>query len=389
MSAALNFSDFRLKAKRRLPKGLFEYIDRGTEDELALTTIRDRLDRLKFLPRILAGDPDPVLETTVFGRSQPQPLVVAPTALAGLVAHDGEVKLARVAAAHGLPFTVSTQSITGVEDIRAAVPDATLWFQLYMWQDRALSYHLLEQVKACGISTLVVTLDTPVSAKREYNTRNGFGIPFSFSPRAAIDMACHPGWLARVMLPYLRHSGVPTYGNYPPAFRSKITRPSIDRAVKLLSLSREDLVTLRARWQGEIILKGVLHPDDAELAVNLGADGIVVSAHGGRNLDAAVAPADVLPQIAQRVAGRLKVFADSGVRRGSDVLKYLALGADAVLLGRLPLWALAANGERGADQALHMLVHEMTTTMALIGARMPGECEIFPHTAAPARDAAQ
>lgn len=377
MSAALNFDDFRLRAKRRLPRGLYEYIERGTEDELALKTIRSRLDALTFVPRILAGDPAPVLETSLFGHTLPLPLVVAPTALAGLVAHDGEVKLARVAAALGLPFTVSTQSVTGVEDIRAAVPDAQLWFQLYMWQDRELSYRLLDQVKACGISTLVVTLDTAVSAKREYNIRNGFGIPFRFSARAAMDMARHPGWLLRVMLPYLRGAGIPTFGNYPPAFRSRITRPSVHGAVKLRSLSREDLSLLRARWPGEIILKGVLHPDDAALALAAGADGIVVSAHGGRNLDTAVAPADVLPAIAERVSGRCRVLADSGVRRGSDVLKYLALGADAVLLGRLPLWGLAAGGESGAEQALRMLVSEMEITMALMGARTPRACEIF------------
>jgi L-lactate dehydrogenase (cytochrome) len=294
--------------------------------------------------------------------------VVAPTALAGLVAFDGETKLARAAAAVGVPFCVSTQSITTIETIRRGAPDAELWFQLYVWRNRSLTLNLLDRVRASGCDTLVITVDTPVGPNREYNQRNGFAMPMVPSLRAAVDFAMHPRWTLGVMARYLARDGLPTYGHYPDAFRTAVTRPSVSDAVRLEGrLTWDDINLLRDHWHGKVIIKGILSVEDALQAAKLGVDGIVVSAHGGRNLDCLPAPADVLPAIAGAVSQRLTVLADSGIRRGTDVLKYCALGASAVLLGRLPLWGLAARGEAGAEAVLRMIVRETSTAMAFLG----------------------
>lgn len=364
----LNAADYREKARRRLPRGLFEYIDRGTEDEQALTRLRGSLDAVTLRPSVLSGHASRDIGMTLFGKELPTPLVVAPTALAGLVAHDGELKLARAAESLGIPFCVSTQSVTTIEDIRRAAPDAALWFQLYVWRDRALTADLLKRVRANDCECLVVTADTQMSPNREYNQRNGFGIPFKPTVRNVADMAVHPGWLLGVMLRYMFAGGIPTYGHYPPEFRSAITRAGIADAVRLRTdLSWDDVKRLRDEWPGKLIVKGVLSVEDAELAAGVGADGIVVSAHGGRNLDCLPSPASCLPAIAEAVGDSMAVLADSGVRRGTDALKYLAMGAQGVMLGRLPLWGLAAGGEEGARAILSMMLREMDTAMGFLG----------------------
>lgn len=369
MRQMLNVDDYRAQARRILPRGLFEYIDRGTEDEVALTRLRHALDSVVLQPSVLTGLVQPDLSTVVLGKTLSAPIVVAPTALAGLVVFDGEVKLARAASAVGIPFCVSTQSITTIEMIRRGAPDAELWFQLYVWRDRSLTLNLLDRVGASGCDTLVVTVDTPVGPNREYNQRNGFAMPMVPSFRAAVDFAMHPRWTLGVMGRYLARDGMPTYGHYPKAFRAAVTRPSVADAVRLEgSLTWDDIALLRDHWRGQIIIKGILSVDDALGAAKLGVDGIVVSAHGGRNLDCLPAPVDVLPAIVDAVSQRLAVLADSGVRRGTDVLKYCTLGASAVLLGRLPLWGLAAGGEAGAEAALRMIVREINTAMAFLGA---------------------
>ena len=369
MPMLLNASDYRHRARQFLPRGLFEYIDRGSEDETALTRLRASLDAMTLLPAVLTGHDRRDFDTVLFGRRIAAPLVVAPTALAGLVSHDGEAKLARAASRVGVPVCISTQSVTAVERIRRGAPDALLWFQLYVWRDRALTARLLERASACGCDNLVVTVDTPVSPNREYNARNGFGIPFKPRLRSMIDVALHPGWLFGVLARYLMGEGVPSYGHYPDAFRTAITRADIAEAVRLEPrLSWDDMRWLREIWPGKLTIKGVLAVEDAEKAVEIGADGIVVSVHGGRNLDCLPAPVDCIPAIVRAVKGRLTILADSGVRRGTDVLKYLALGAEAVLLGRLPLWGLAAGGEAGAEAVLRMVLREMDTAMAFLGA---------------------
>lgn len=373
-----NFHDYRAAARRKLPRGLFEYIDRGTENEVAIRALRDSLDAIQIAPCALTGHGARDLSTTIFGKQLDLPLIIAPTALAGLVSHDGETKLAKAAAKAGIPFCVSTQSITTVEDIRAGAPNANIWFQLYMWRDRALTRALLDRVWASGVTTLVVTADTPTGPNREYNARNGFGMPMKPSLRAGLDMARHPGWLIGVILAYVRTTGMPTYGHYPAQHRVAITGAPSGEAVQLEHrLNWNDLVAVRREWRGEIVIKGLLSVADAMKAVDLGAEAIVVSTHGGRNLDSAPTTARVLPEIAESVGEKLTVLADSGIQRGSDVLKYIGLGAKAVLAGRLPLWGLASGGEAGAHAILAMLKREMDLTMTMLGLERPDE--IAPH----------
>lgn len=363
-----NTDDFRAIARRRLPRGLFDYIDRGTEDERALGNIRASLDAIRLEPRILGGGRAIDLSASVLGRVRPTPLIVAPTALAGMVADRGESKLARAASRFGIPFTVSTQSVEPIEDIRRAAPDAELWFQLYVWRDRDLTRELLRRVAGQGCDVLVLTVDTQMPPKREYNLRNHFGVPFRPTPRNIVDMLCHPRWLLGVIGKSLATRGMPSYGHYPPEFRSGMMKPQTVEALKLdPDLTWDDFRALRDGWRGQIVLKGVLAPEDALRARAEGADAVVVSTHGGRNFDCLPTTAEALPRI--RAAGEVpELLADSGVRRGSDVLKYLALGAQAVQLGRAPLWGLAAGDEGGAVALIEMLLEEMRVSMGFLGA---------------------
>ncbi|KAA0677951.1 alpha-hydroxy acid oxidase [Roseomonas genomospecies 6] len=368
MAATLNIDDLRRSARRFLPRGMFEYIDRGTEDETALARLRQSFDRCELMPRVLIDTGDRSLDAPLFGRRRPLPFVIAPTAAAGLVRFGGEVLLARAAAAAGIPFCVSTQSITAIEEIAAS--GAELWFQLYVWRDRDLTHALLDRVAGCGAETLLLTVDTAVSPKREYNQRNGFGVPVTPSLRGALDVALHPVWAWTVLLRCLRTGGWPAYAHYPAEFRGRITESVAHDRVRLCDrLSWSDVADLRQRWRGRIIVKGVLSPDDARRAAEAGVDAIVVSNHGGRNLDSAPSPLAVLPRIADAVGDRLTLLADSGVRRGSDAAKLLAAGAEAVLLGRAPLFGLASDGQQGAERALAILGDELDRTMALLGCR--------------------
>lgn len=367
MLSALNVDDVRALARRRLPRGIFDYIDRGAEDEVGLARLRRAFDEILLHPKVLVDVAARDLSIELFGRRQPLPLVIAPTAAAGLCWHLGEIELARAAGKAGIPFTIATGSITEMERIVMESP-GPLWFQLYMWQERALSHALIDRARANGIETLVLTVDTAALPIREYNTRNGFEIPIKASARGGLDMLRHPGWVLNVLLRYLLDEGVPTYRHYPESFRAKITRKATWEQVRLAdTLGWNDLKELRRRWSGRLILKGVLRPDDARRAVEAGVDGIVVSSHGARNLDAAVPPIRTLPAIVEAVNGRAAILADSGVRRGADVLKLLALGADAVLVGRAPLFGIAAGGEAGALHVLDLLRQEMLATLGLLG----------------------
>lgn len=374
MAQLLNARDYRDAARKYLPRALFEYIDRGTEDELGLDKLRRSFEAIDLVPRILAGHAERDLKTSVLGQEIGMPLVVAPTALAGLVSHNGEVKLARAASRLGVPVCISTQSVTTIEEVRAGAPDAQLWFQLYVWKDRRLTQALLQRVKEAGAAVLVVTADTPLGPKREYNSRNGFSIPLRYSARACLDVAMHPRWLLGVLLRYVLAAGMPTYGHYPEEFRAAVTRPAVAEAVRLENrLDWDDIGRLRQWWPGKLVIKGVLSVADAIKSREAGADGIVVSSHGARNLDAAPAPADILAPIVQAVGQRLDVLADSGVMRGSDALKYIGLGAKAVMTGRLPLWGLAAGGEAGAAGLLTMLKDEIDLTLAMLGLSTPAQ----------------
>lgn len=364
----LNIADYRELARRRLPRGLFEYIDRGTEDEVGLRQIRRSLNAIKLSQSVLNDVSEPDTSVAILGDQLSMPVIVGPTAVAGLVWHDGEVQLARAARSAGIPFCVATQSMTSMEEIADRARGANLWFQLYVFQDRNLTYELLRRAAALGIRNLLLTADTPRSPKKEWNTRNGFGIPITPSLVGAADVARHPRWLTGVLMRYLLSMGVPTYAHYPAEYRTKITRSSVVDNVKLArKLTWEDVKEIRRIWSGNLIIKGILSTKDAETALSVGADAIVVSCHGGRNFDSAPVAIDVLPQIADAVGESMTILADSGIRRGSDVVKYIAAGAKATLVGRATLYGIAASGESGATGVLDILREELDHCLAFTG----------------------
>jgi isopentenyl diphosphate isomerase/L-lactate dehydrogenase-like FMN-dependent dehydrogenase len=287
--------------------------------------------------------------------------------------YEGEIALARAAREAGIPFTLATGSMTAMEKV-AAEAGGRLWFQLYMWPDKSMSHKLVERAKAAGYEALVVTVDGTVSGNREYNLRNGFTIPFSFTRKNITDVLMHPRWLFGVLARYMVTTGMPRYENYPSEIKYKVTAAPMGRSqMKNDSLNWEDLKVLRKIWPGTLIVKGLAHPQDAVMAADCGADGVVVSNHGGRNLDGSMAPLEALPEIVDAVGKRISVLVDGGFRRGSDIVKALALGADAVLIGRSTLYGVAAGGHAGATRAIKLFHEEISRVMALLGVRTVDE----------------
>jgi len=369
-----NIADLRECARRRLPRGIWEYAERGVEDETGMARNRAAFDSVTFIPRVLRGVETVDPSTEIFGRRIPLPLAIAPTGAAGLLWHMGDLALARAAAKAGVPFTISSASTMDLEHIAAA--GGCQWFQLYLWEDRSLSYAVVDKARDLGCEALFVTLDMPVPPNREYIQRNGFGTPFKLNARNTLDVLRHPRWLAGVMGRYAIDGGIPSQANLPDRLRAKVTKGAPPGALfKQDDLDWDGLKALRDRWPGKLVLKGVLHPEDAARALAMGADGIVVSNHGGRALDSSIATMSALPAIVAAIGGKMTVLLDSGVRRGSDVVKAVALGADAVFVGRAPLYGLAAAGEAGVTRALDLLRTETTRTMAMLGARRVAEID--------------
>ena len=367
-SRLLNIADLRARARCRLPKGFFEFIERGAEDDRAILNNRTAFEAFMLRPKVLRNVSGRSLACNILGRPSAMPLVMAPTGAAGLMWHDGEIALAKAAAAAGVPFTLSTVSLTSIERIAASAP-GRLWFQLYMWPDRTMSHDLVKRVQAAGFEALMVTLDTAVAPNRECNVRNGFMLPFRLNRRNALDIALHAPWLVSVILRYMLTTGMPRFENFPEVLQRSMTAAPKGRSAlpKNDALTWDDLRTLRQIWKGPLIVKGILNPDDAHEAVSCGADAVVVSNHGGRNLDASMPPLFALPDIVERIGHRAEVFMDGGVMRGSDVIKALALGARAVLVGRAPLWGVAVAGQAGAARALEILAEESLRVLGQLG----------------------
>ena len=364
---AYDIADLRELARRRLPKGVFEFFDRGNGDETALVENRAAFERYKFIPHQLVDTSRRSQEVTLFGKRHKMPVAIAPTGSAGLAWYEGEIELARAAARAGIPFTLATGSMTALERV-AEQAGGTLWFQVYMWPDRAASHKLVERAKAAGYQAIVVTVDTPVPPGREYNLRNGMTVPFRFTRRNVTDVMLHPRWLTGVLLRYLATTGMPRYENYPTEVKSRITALPMGRSMMTTdSLTWEDLRALRKLWPHTLIVKGILRPQDAVLAADSGADAVIVSNHGGRAVDSTRAPIAVLPEVVDAVGKRITVLVDSGFRRGADVVKALALGAQAVLVGRAPLYGAAIGGEAGAARAIEIYRDEIDRLLALIG----------------------
>lgn len=368
-----NIADLRAEALKRLPKGVFQYIDRGAEDEVALADNRQVFRDLKLRTKFMVDLTDRDMGIDLLGKRSELPMAIAPTGVAGLAWFQGELALAKAAAKKGIPFTLATGSITAMETI-AKEAGGRLWFQLYMWKEEELSYQLVGRARDAGFEALIVTIDGALGNNREYNKRNGFSIPFTLSPKSMTDMMMHPRWLLGVMGRYLVTTGMPRHENYPAKYAHRITSGAGGGSpMRHHAMTWKDIEKMRKFWPGKLIIKGILRAEDAVQAVACGADAVVVSNHGGRALDAAAQTLDILPEVLDAVGGKTTVILDSGVRRGSDMVKALALGANAVLTGRATLYGIGTAGQEGAEKALAILKTEFEKTMAYVGCRRVSE----------------
>lgn len=363
----------RYLARRRLPAFVFEYLDGGAEDEVTLRRNRSVFETLQLLPRALVAGGKVDLSVQLFGRTAASPMLIAPIGFCGLFAHDGDLALARAAAATGVPFIQSTVSNARLEAV-AEIEGLRHWMQFYVFRSRAFMETLMSRAQAAGCEVLVVTTDASVFGNREWD-RHNYRAGTDPTLRSKLEAATHPGWLLDVA-----RRGIPSFGNLldalPPDQRGLASAAAWSRNEVDANLNWDTIAWLRSIWRGPLMLKGILSPDDALRARDAGADGIVLSNHGGRQLDGAVSPMTVLPAIAERVGHDLAVLIDSGFRRGTDIAKALALGAHGVLLGRAPLYGLAAGGEAGAARSLQVLHDELHRTLALLG--RPSIAELGP-----------
>ncbi len=374
-SSALNIEDLRQLALRRLPRVAWDYLERGAEDGVTMAANRAAFERIHFEPRTLVDVSARTLRHTLFGKTYTAPFGIAPTGAAGLYSFEADIALARAAAQAGVPFVLSTASFVAMERV-AREAGGSKWFQLYMSKDREAAEHLVRRAFDAGYEALVVTTDVPVGANREYNLRNGFAIPFRINTRNVVDGLLHPRWLTQVFLRTLLTSGVPRFQNVDSNVGGRITAKDLSAfRARRDALDWSDMAWLRTIWPRKLLIKGVLVADDARLALQHGADGVVVSNHGGRQLDGARAAIDALPAIVEAVGGRMPVLFDSGVRRGADIVKALALGADFVFTGRATLYGAAAGGEAGVAHALDLLRSETDRVMALIGCNTVAELD--------------
>jgi len=375
MKPAWNINDLRTEAKRRLPRAIFEFVERGSENEFLSGHNKDALDRIRMVPRTLRDVTGRDAGIKLFGRKLPMPLIVGPTGTADLLCHGGESCIATAAAEAGVPFTLATSSTTSMDRIAEITRASGFWMQMYLWERRDLSWQVVDRAAGLGAEALILTVDTPVWPNREFNKHNGMGNPIKPNPTLALDFALHPLWLMRVMGRYmLSHGGLPKFANYPKEIGGSVTGP-VNRVTNSASVNWDDVKELRRRWPNRLLLKGILSKEDAVLAADHGADGVIVSNHGARNFDAAPASIEMLPEIVDAVAHRMAVIFDGGIRRGSHVLKAIAIGAHATLIGRATLYGAAAGGQQGAARALEILREEIRTSMAMLGVNAMAELD--------------
>ncbi|HHC6803329.1 TPA: FMN-dependent L-lactate dehydrogenase LldD [Vibrio parahaemolyticus] len=359
-------TDYRAASKAKLPPFLFHYIDGGSYDERTLKRNTDDLGDVALRQRVLRDMTDLSLETEIFGEKLAMPIALAPVGLTGMYARRGEVQAAKAAEKKGIPFTMSTVSVCPIEEVAPAI-ERPMWFQLYVLKDRGFMKNVLERAKAAGVTTLVFTVDMPVPGARYRDMHSGMSGP-NAAMRRVFQAMRHPSWALDVGLLGKPHDlgNISTYRGEPTKLEDYIgwLGANFDP-----SISWKDLEWIRDFWDGPMVIKGILDEEDAKDAVRFGADGIVVSNHGGRQLDGVLSTAKALPSIADAVKGDLKIFVDSGIRTGLDVVRMLALGADCTLLGRSFVYALAAQGGAGVENLLDLYDKEMRVAMTLTGAK--------------------
>src|SRR5215470_3285723 len=364
--------DLRALHKRRVPKAFFDYADRGSYAEVTLRANREDLAQIKFRQRILVDVSKRSLSTKILGEPAAMPLILAPVGLLGMQHGDGEILACRAAQAAGIPFTQSTMSICSIEDIAAAV-DKPFWFQLYVMKDRGFIKSLLERAMAAKCSALVLTVDLQVIGQRHQDIKNGMTVPPEWSVSKLVDFATKPAWVAGVLRGKRR-----TFGNLAGHLKISEDITSLSTWINSqfdTSLNWKDVDWIRSIWPGKLVLKGILDVEDAELAAKSGAQAIVVSNHGGRQLDGAPSSIEVLPEIADAVGSKLEIMFDSGIRTGMDVMRALALGAKSCMIGRAYAYGLGAAGQEGVAKALDILAKELTVTMGLCGVNRISEID--------------
>jgi (S)-mandelate dehydrogenase len=375
---AWNIGDLRAMAKRRLPRAVFDFFDGAAEDEITLRENRAAFERVRLLPRMLTGVERVDTSTTLLGGRAKMPIAVGPTGGIGFGWPFADVGVARAAAAAGIPYTLSTMATASIERI-AREAGGRLWFQIYIFRDPKMTASLLERARQCGYEALMVTVDVPVGGKRERDFYNDFAIRFRFTPRNVLDFATRPLWC----LDILRH-GMPQLENVAGLAPEAKSTAEIASSVGQFwdaDFDWDDLKAMRDKWPGKMLVKGTLRADEAERLASIGVDAVVVSNHGGRQLDGAVAGLDALPPVVRAVKGKMSVLVDGGVRRGVDAIKAVALGAEGVMLGRATLFGAVAAGESGARRAIEILRDELVRSMQLAGVR--SIAEIGPDLLAP------
>lgn len=364
---AVNIEDLRLIARRRLPRFVFSYVDGGSDDESTLRENRRAFERLRFRPRTLNDVAERDTSASILGKKAAMPVIVGPTGLNGLSWRNGDLEMARAAVGVGVPFAASTVSMSYLEDIQRETA-GRLFLQGYVFRDRRVTDGIVKRALDSGYDALIITTDFPVAGKRERDFRSGLLPNQRFNMATKIDILLHPRWVLTVATNKPRFVNVERELGSGNSVNEFVGHNMFDP-----SLSWEDVKRFRDLWPNKLLIKGILRADDAERAVALGADGVVLSNHGGRQLDSCISALDALPDTVRAVGGRTSIIVDGGVRRGSDIAKAVALGAEAVILGRAPLYGLAAGGAAGATRALEILRDELDRTLALTGCRSLAE----------------
>jgi L-lactate dehydrogenase (cytochrome) len=364
MSIVNSIADLRQLAQRRVPRAIFDYADRGSYDELTIQRNRRDLDALEFRQRVMMDISSQSLATTLVGEPVTMPLAIGPTGLTGLFHANGEMLGARAAEAFGIPFCLSTMSICSIEDVRSAIK-GPFWFQLYLMRDRGFNEELIARARDARCSVLMVTVDMQIQGLRRRDPKNGLSIPPRLTLRNAIDIASKPSWALKVLCGRRR-----TFGNLEQRMKNSGGLKTLSQWIASqfdTTVTWKDLAWVRERWPGRIIVKGILDAEDARLACDTGVDAIVVSNHGGRQLDGSPSTISVLPEVVEAVNGRIEVLHDGGIQSGQDILKALALGARGCLIGKAFLYSLAAMGEEGVTRALNIFRDELRVSLALTG----------------------
>ena len=367
---AHSIGELRERAKRRLPRAVFDFFDGGAEDEETLRGNRAAYESVRLVPKVLVDVSRIDTSTSILGVPSSLPVAIAPTGGVGFGWPGGDIAIARAAAKNGIPYCLSTSATASIESIASEAP-GRLWFQAYIFKRREFTMQLIERARVCGYEGVMITVDLPVGGKRERDFRNDFSLPFRYTMRNLLDFASRPGWglgIARHGMPVMENLIGYTQEAISASGLASVAGRNYDP-----SFDWDGLNTIRDAWPGKLIVKGVVRPQDAERLAAMGCDAVVVSNHGGRQLDGGLASLEALPAVVRAAGSRIQVMVDGGIRRGAHVVKALALGAQAVLVGRATLYGTAAAGEPGALRALEILREEFVRTMQLCGVRNVGE----------------